>query len=135
MTPDQESEGRSGAQTQAIAYTKSDRCRTILVDGAWGGVAPDGSVYAALYTQQYVIPSEAIVEVDGTSGFATGEQSHPPEIGREVQVELRMTPQEARTLGNWFLGKAAEADKVQLDLLGRRTQAAADSASGTDGSR
>ena len=133
MTSDQGPADGSGSRTISVPYTKSDRCHTIIVDGAWGGTAPDGSVFAALYTQQQVMPSAATVEIEEGFGGAAVDQAQPAKIAREVQIELRMTTRAARALGRWFLEKADDAEDA-LRLIAERRQAQEDSASKTDGS-
>lgn len=92
-------------------YKKSVHFRVIPVEGAYGGLNGQGSISVSLYNQRRAIPSETkqTVNPDGTLGAeeAVAQKEH---FVRELEANLLMSPEAARIIGQWLIGKANEHD-------------------------
>jgi hypothetical protein len=89
--------------------------RLLAANGAWGGITTSGLIAADLYVDRQALPEATILRIsDGTAG---NEEKIPPDseerlMEREVQVGLLLTPEAARVIGQWLIGKADEHDRL-----------------------
>ncbi len=93
-----------------IEYEKSNFCRVVHVNGAWGGITPNLEVRMALYSQKSAIPGVMTIEVVGSRL-----QEIPDAVTRytrEIEVEAMMSASTARTLAAWLIDKADQIDQV-----------------------
>ena len=96
----------------ALNYIKSNFFRVIHADGCHGGITPQGFVQMAIFSERLPIPQRVVYQLS-----PQGVLIDPPmeSIGREgaireVEVEMLMTPEMARSLGAWLLDKAKQFD-------------------------
>ena len=95
----------------SISFEKSPQHFSAPVNGAWGGLTPDGQeVVAALYQERGTIPDIIEVEVEeGLADLSQGERISRGDILREVQATFVMSPEAAQRIGEWLLEKSQQA--------------------------
>ena len=108
-----------------VTFERTSQFRTIHVDGAWGGVTPNGGIAVSLYHEHNPVPSKVTLRLE-KGGTIQEDKSGGRGIRREIEVEARMTPEVARALAEWLSRKADEADEI----FAKAAQAAADAAEG-----
>jgi hypothetical protein len=108
-----------GAEVEAI-FVKSSACRTIHVDGAFGGLTTSSglNVHASLYSEYPTSPESIVYEITSIEGAQgslreKGRKGESLAITREIEADLIMSVETARSLGHWLLGKVEEAEKRQ----------------------
>lgn len=115
-----------------ISFEQAEQFRTIHVDGAWGGVTPQGGIAVNFYHEHHAVPSSLTITMkEGQT--PTERRSGPAAIVRVLEAEARMTPDVARTLGEWLLGKADEAERLlsaAQELRSTETDSSADPSGG-----
>ena len=99
-----------------ILYTKSNACRVVHADGAYGGVTPTLNIYMALYSQHNATPDRSTLHFDHTAKTAKEEISNPGhQWVREIESEVIMSRDTARALRDWLSGRLDVADKMESD--------------------
>ncbi len=103
-------------------YTKSVLCRVIHVDGAWGGITPQGYIQMDLYSEKHEVPDSHTYDVLGKDpksqrGTLKEKQVVNRGLGREVEVEVIISPEVARALKNWLEERLAMIEAVQAKQL------------------
>ncbi len=93
-----------------MVFQKSALCRTIHVDGAWGGLTFDAGVYLALYNQHAELPAGTRIRVGRETAKETA--SGGRRVVRQVEVEALMTPSVAKAVGEWLIARANQAEDV-----------------------
>lgn len=101
-----------------LQYTKSVLCRVIHVDGAWGGITPQGAIQMDLYSQKHEVPASTTYDVlkeDPSSQRSNLKEKRTVNRGfvREVEVEVIMSPEVARTLKTWLEERLAMLEAAQ----------------------
>jgi len=94
-------------------YIKSNYFRVVHVDGAHGGVTPDGNIFFSAYSQRAPIPQITTHKVDAEGSVAEEireERITKDGIVREVEVGIMMDIATAESLHKW-LGEKIEASK------------------------
>lgn len=99
-------------------YTKSVLCRVIHVDGAWGGITPQGYIQLDLYSEKHEVPdSQAydVLEKDSNPQKSILKQKQLVQRGmnREVEVEVIFSPQVARALKTWLEERLAMIEAAE----------------------
>ena len=86
-----------------VNYVESSFSRVIHVDGAWGGLAPQGNIHMAIYSEHNTSPQQV------TYTFVSGETKEKVEMSvgkgrftREIEANLIMTPDVARAIRDWI---------------------------------
>ena len=105
------SNGRIGQQV-SFDYLKSHHFRVIRADGAIGSVTPNGHIHCALYSERPAIPRHTVHEIqsDGKLGNeVTGETVSRGGIVREMEVDVFLTVDVAKSLVQWLEDKISEA--------------------------
>lgn len=111
----QAAQTRTPDSVEAI-YTKSNACRVIHVDGAYGGVTPQLNIYMALYSEHNALPSAAVYVLDRAEKVAREQIQTPSnQWVREIETEVLMSREMARSLRDWLDGRLAIADKLESD--------------------
>lgn len=84
-------------------YVKSGLFRVVHVDGAWGGATPRGHITMSVFSERGPIPQRLVHKIneDGTLGEQVSSVSKTGII-REVEVELVMDLEAARSIGDWL---------------------------------
>lgn len=93
-------------------FIKSNMFRVIHMDGAWGGITPQGQIQMAIFSERTAFPSRVRHEIDsGQLGAEIDREGHRG-IEREIEVDVRMSLEKAISLRNWL------SDRIQ-DLQSR----------------
>ena len=110
---------KAGPQpTLTTRFIRGNSLRVIHVDGAWGGIAPQGHIHLGLFSE-YVEPPTAVT-------YAAGPNKRPQEVKRagggtvlrELEVIAILTPEVARSLRDWLNVRLTEVEKIN-EQLGR----------------
>lgn len=91
-----------------IQYEKDSEYRTLPVQGAWMGVAPNGDIIAELYVERPTPPTEVTIEVEPPNIVREVERTGERQV-RTVMAGLVVRPDVAYMLGEWFQAKARMA--------------------------
>src|SRR5262245_55399559 len=109
-------------------FIKSNFFRVIRADGAFGGLAPNGVLHMALYSERHPIPTKTVHKIDaGKLGPELRERRQTRKaIVREVEIDVAMDIQQAIVLRNWLDEKITQFQQmigsniVSSDLSGDR---------------
>jgi hypothetical protein len=99
-----------------LTYKEQEPSPTIPVQGAMGGVAPDGSsVVAHVYVEFATVPSmeEHKVLDGGRVDFTKGAVVRHSELTRQVVATLVMSPEAAIRIGKWLVTTGKNAVKAR----------------------
>lgn len=99
-------------QTLSIVYEEPPSRPWIPVNGAIGGVSPDGSsVIANLYVEGGTLPAleDHEISVSGSVDLSKGNQIRRGDITRMIQATLVMAPEAAIRIGKWLAEKGQNA--------------------------
>ena len=102
--------------TISFHYLKADGHRTIHVDGAHGGINPQGDLAVSLYCERFPIPQEQIHPVELPSGRVLDPAiSTKGKVGiiREIEVTMHLTLASAKLLGEFLIKKADEIQALK----------------------
>lgn len=106
---DESSEKLSKVRTRFI---RSNLCRTIKMDGAWGGLTPTGQIHMAIYNERWDGPTEGTVPIDPDGKSLT---EIPDEVEarviREVEANVFMSLATAVSLRGWLDRKIADLEE------------------------
>jgi hypothetical protein len=102
-------------------YIKSNFFRVVHVDGAIGGVTPNGMIHASLFNERAAIPKEVAhqVNADGSLGTVIDTVSREG-IVREMEVDVILTPTAAQALHDWLadhLGRLRDLQRQQTKVV------------------
>jgi hypothetical protein len=102
-------------------YLKTGSYRTYHVDGIFGGITPNGKLYAEIFIQRATTPqtTEQEINLDGTLGNET-DRTGKKGIVREIEAGLIMDMETARVLRNWIDSKIQEFEKMGGALVPSR---------------
>ena len=98
-----------------LNYIKCNSFRTVHVDGAFGGTTPQGNIQMSVFSERFPIPRESAqyINLDGTLGEELKEQRVSKSgVIREVEVNLVMDVNRARSIVTWLQAKIKEVDGV-----------------------
>jgi hypothetical protein len=111
------------ATPRAIVFQhiKAPDYRTVLVDGAFGGVGPRGNLNMAFYTECVATPLQVVHEVkdDGTLGKETARESREGFV-REMTVNAVMSLDTAETIANWMLERVRQGREMMGKMMARK---------------
>jgi hypothetical protein len=110
----------SGTTKQSVrfSYIKSTFFRVLHVDGAIGGVTPQGFIHCALYNERQAIPQLTEHDVVGTKlGEATRTEGRAGFV-REVEADLMMSRSVASELRDWLTRQIEMFDKLKKEAEG-----------------
>lgn len=102
----------------AFDYIKSQYFRVIHADGAIGGITPNGHIHFALYSERQAIPRRQVHEVLGDGhlgGLIESETVSRGSIVREMEIDVFLTIQVAKSLHEWLGGKIADHEKLRKE--------------------
>ena len=104
-----------GRQTSDIEiefhFTKSNDYRTVHVDGAWGGVTPQGNISMGLFSERRDVPSAVRFRVAGQVLQELARQGQQNNI-REMQVEVVLNLGVARAVASWLMEHVTAAENM-----------------------
>lgn len=89
-----------------IHYLKTKNYRTFHVDGAFGGITPNGKIYTELYIQRY--PTPKIVTHEIKNNLVVGDEikrEGKEGIVREIEAGMIMDVEVAKVLRDWLTKK------------------------------
>ncbi len=98
-------------------FEEANDCRTIYVNGVWGGVNYPSEIRMALFNDMVADPELLVHEVI-PEGLGNEIKRTPPlnsetlTIIREIQVVAIMSTTVARYVGNWLVQQADQAEGV-----------------------
>ena len=95
-------------------FIKSNFFRVIKADGAFGGLAPNGTFHMALYSERVAIPTKIFHEVEaGGLGPEIREKRQVRKaIVRELEVDVAMDIAQVIVLRNWLNEKIAQFQQI-----------------------
>lgn len=101
-------------------YIKSNQFRVVRVDGAHGGIAPNGhTIQMALFSERTPIPKRETYKLEqGKLGERTAVEQRDAVI-REVEIEALMDLNTAKRIVNWLQDKIDVAEQFQKELAER----------------
>ena len=97
-----------------FTFHKSNLHRVIKVDGAWGGIVPQGGVQMSVFSEVKPFPHTETyqIEDDGKTAHPIKQSSRQNFVAREIEATLIMTPTVARSLADWLMNKVDEYEKI-----------------------
>jgi hypothetical protein len=108
-------ENISSTTPEVIAqYLKSNYSRVIHADGAWGGLTPYMNIYMALFSEHPPIPRSIKYKVEHSGTLSELSREAPPGITRDIEVEVVLSLEVARSLRNWLDDRLKQATSLQL---------------------
>ena len=115
MADDEAGRGNGDAGNRvAFDYIKGQHFRVIRADGAIGGLTPSGGIHFALYSERHAIPRRLVHQVDDDGGLGDvlpNETVSRDAIVREMDVDVFLSIDVARSLHQWFGEKIADWEK------------------------
>ena len=97
-------------------FVKSNFYRVVHADGAFGGLTASGHIRMAIYSEAQRLPD--VITYSLTPGQGLAEVSRDPQLTardmtRELEVDIVMTVDVARTVRDWLDGKVKELEALQ----------------------
>ncbi len=101
-------------KTVSFKYIFPTDTRELHVDGAFGGLAPDGTIRMAVYSERQAIPNveKRLVKPDNTLGDQIGEEKKY-EFVRIVQASLVFNTETAKSFINWLGDRIKELEQFK----------------------
>lgn len=99
----------------AFHYLKSNHFRVVHADGVWGGLTGDQRLHMAIWSERPAIPTLMVFEVtsNGQIGPEIKDRRESREgVVREVEVDVVMSLDTARSLNDWLKKSIEVADAV-----------------------
>jgi len=93
-------------------YRKSNYFRVIKVNGAWGGLTPQTDVQMSIFSERLPLPDLDEFEIsEGQLAKQIRHINKTKGVIREVEATLTMTPDVAKSLGEWLIDKANQFEE------------------------
>lgn len=102
-------------------FIKSNFFRVISTAGAFGGIAPNGSIHMAVYSERQALPTKIVHTVIGNQlgpEIMSKRQSRNA-IVREVEADLVFDLNQAIAMRQWLDEKIASLNAIQQTMAGR----------------
>lgn len=99
-------------QRTKVRFERTKDFRTIHVDGAYGGVTPNGGIAISFYHQHQELPSSVTIEITDIGTSEEVDRVGGDVILRAVEIEARMTATVARSLATWLIERAEELERA-----------------------
>src|SRR5262249_13191443 len=121
-----------------INFSRSPDYRVIAANGALGGPAAQGVILVDFFVERIAAP--LAITQQFTGGQPVEHHLVPNvdrTIEREAQIGMMLTPEAARSIGEWLISKADDCEAIQGKRVGR-TDASddpEDHSGGDDGER
>jgi len=109
-------ESSSAQETIAFYYLKTPDYRIVHVDGAIGGVTPQGNIQVSVYAEHAAIPQKAVFHVteDGALGDEIVDQRVARDgLIREMSVSLVMTETATREFIEFLNRKLEDLSNIK----------------------
>ena len=93
---------------------RSNLCRTFRVDGAWGGLTPQGGIHMAMFSERWSTPAETLIKLDEGQliDLADPEKSERVLI-REIEADAFLSEESAVSLVNWLNGHISKLRELK----------------------
>ena len=100
--------------TISFDYIKSNQFRVVRVDGAHGGIAPNGhTIQMALFSERAPIPKRETYRLEeGKLGDRIAKEERDAII-REVEVEALIDLETAKRVAEWLRDKIEQAENLR----------------------
>ena len=100
-------------------FVKSNFYRVVHADGAFGGITPNGHIRMAIYSEARKFPDTVTYTVNPEGRLS--ESSRSPDVPRgettrDLEVDIVMTADVARSVRDWLDGKIKDLETVQRQL-------------------
>jgi hypothetical protein len=95
-----------------IKYIKSNLFRVIHADGAWGGMSPHGDIHISFYNERPAIPDRSRFVVSEDQVVKSEEFEAESELVREVEIDVVVDLQTARSLRTWLDGRIVALEEL-----------------------
>lgn len=115
---DDKSGGDTPPATLRFEYEKSVQFRTVIADGAIGGLTPRGYVHVAFYTERSPIPKVVVhgLNEDGTLGKELLDKREGRKgVFRELEVDVVMDEQAVMALHKWLGDKILALQEIKAE--------------------
>jgi hypothetical protein len=110
---------KSGAVTMptdriAFEYTYGEGYRTHHVDGATGGITPNGFIHFAVYSEKFELPGKQLFKLnsDGSLGSLMEGELGTRRIVREMSADIFVTLATAKGLRDWLSERIGELESL-----------------------
>lgn len=106
-------------------FIKSNYFRVIHMDGAFGGLSPNGTqIHMAIWNERRALPKRVVHPLkDGTLGMEDmAKRDVRPAHVREVEVDVVMDLETATHLRIWLDDKIRQLQNLQQEALARMTK-------------
>lgn len=103
-------------QTIKFDYLKTTQFRNIHVDGAVGGLAPNGNIQMAVYSERPAIPQQTTQKIDEKGVLAEevmGARVTRGAVVRELEANLIIDVNTATQIVQWLQGKIDQFIELQ----------------------
>jgi hypothetical protein len=100
----------------AFDYIKSNQFRVIHMNGAFGGLSPNGAeIHMALFNERRPLPRKTVYSIAGgrLGGEDLSKRESRAAFVREVEVDVIMSIESAVNLRIWLDDKIAQLTKAQ----------------------
>ncbi len=103
-----------------IHYIKTPSYRTYHVDGAYGGITPNGNIYCEFFIDRNVTPQSILYNINEKGGLGkpkkvTGKKG----IVREIECGISIDIRTARLLKNWLEDRIKEYETTVKPFKGK----------------
>ena len=104
-------------ETVSFKYIFPSDLKELHVNGAFGGVAPDGMIHMALYSERQAIPNveKRLMNPDKTLGDQK-EEEKKYEYVRIVQASLVFNDNVATSFINWLDGRIKDLEQLKEQI-------------------
>jgi hypothetical protein len=98
----------------SFQYTYGDGYRTHHVDGATGGITPNGFIHFAVYNEKFELPSKQTFQLkgDGMLGNLLEGELGTRKIVREMSADIVVSLATARGLRDWLNERINELESL-----------------------
>lgn len=92
-------------------YSKSKDCRIVNADGAWGGLTQSNKIQIGFFNDGIILPKSLTVTVENDVVATKVDTSDA--VSREMQVEVNVSVEVAKSLVEWLQTVIAEAESIE----------------------
>ena len=92
-----------------IQFKKTQDYRIIPITGAWGGINPQGEIVFDLFVERMEVPESIQMKIEPGRPPLEVRREGEAHV-RECQVGIVVRPDIARSIGEWLIQKATEAN-------------------------
>lgn len=89
-------------------FTRSNFCRVIRMDGAWGSITPQGLIHMAIYNERWEMPAGSTITAGPNSKLKEVADTTEGRAIREIEADIFLDLPTAISLRNWL------NDKIEL---------------------